>query len=309
LSYTFSQDSPTGWVADDIEAVAKTAQSWVSSEALGALVSRLDGPLAAIADIPALLRWSSATLDTRAGAERRDAARAQWSERWVRALLDAGDSLGLMRTAQPSQNSYDAVVILGGATTGNRLRVAMASGLMRSGLRIGQLVLLSAERPLGAHELEEEPDSAGDETEWRNLARNAALELGSFEEVTSTTGGEGLGAWRDIRYRSAGPRARLLVAPSARPERRASTADAIRFFGSRVAENDRRSTLIITSAIYAPYQFFSAAPLLLATNVRRAELVGTPTSCEGDSTLLAQRLAQEIHAAISAAQALLSPRA
>ena len=223
----------------------------------------------------------------------------------MQALLEAGDGLGLMRTARPSRMAYDVGVILGGATTGNRLRVEMTAGLLRSDLRTPQVVLLAAERALGAHEIEEEPASEHDGTEWRNLIRNADAELGPLDEVAADSGGVGLRAWRDVRYRSAGPAVRLLVAPSPRPEHRASTADAIRFFARRIAADDRRTVLVVTSAIYAPYQFFSAAPLVLAADARHAELVGTPTTRDGDTRLLAQRLGQETHAAISAVQALL----
>jgi hypothetical protein len=59
--------------------------------------------------------------------------------------------------------------------------------------------------------------------------------------------------------------------------------------------------LLITSAIYAPYQFFTSAPLLLARGVGWVELVGTPTATDRAGQLLAQRLGQEIHSAIAGA--------
>ena len=37
------------------------------------------------------------------------------------------------------------------------------------------------------------------------------------------------------------------------------------------------------------------------------ELVGTPTGTDGDTNLLAQRIAQEIHAAVNAATTILRP--
>jgi hypothetical protein len=63
--------------------------------------------------------------------------------------------------------------------------------------------------------------------------------------------------------------------------------------------------LIITSAIYAPYQFFVGAPIALSDGAERVELVGTPTSADGNTKLLAQRIGQEIHGALNTAAKLL----
>lgn len=293
-------------MADSPQALIARARRWLASEALADLSRELGGPADPASDNDALLRWSAATLDTRAGRERRDAAPVRWSGDWIRALIAAGEELGLMRTADPVLDSYDALLVMGGATTGNRLRMSLTTVLMRSGLRAAEVVLLAAERPLGDQELEEEEDSAFDRTEWRNLARYAAEELGPFDTVESRSGGADNLAWHDILYRSAGPPVRVLVAPSSDPKRRSSTGDAVGFFAERIPLAARRQVLLITSAIYAPYQFFSASPLLLASGVHHVELVGTSTSRDGQSVLLAQRLGQETHAAIKAACALLA---
>jgi hypothetical protein len=58
--------------------------------------------------------------------------------------------------------------------------------------------------------------------------------------------------------------------------------------------------LIITSAIYAPYQFFTIAPQLLAAGTEHAEFVSTAAQTTGDKAVLAQRIAQEIDSAINA---------
>lgn len=283
------------------------ARAWLGSEALAVLLGELGGPSDARRNRDALLSWSAATLDTRAGQERRDATRVPWSREWIRAVTSAGQGLGLMRTAEPVLDSYQALVVLGGATTGNRLRMSLAASLMRAGLRAAEVVLLAAERPLGEHELADEKDSVSDRSEWRNLARYAAQELGPFTEVDARSEGAGRLAWRDVLYSTPGPPVRLLVAPSSDPQRRPSTGDAIAFFAQRIPATERRTVLMITSAIYAPYQFLSTAPLLLESGVHHAELVGTATSREGEPELLAQRLGQETHAAIKAACAVLAP--
>ncbi|MGH3687033.1 MAG: hypothetical protein ACRDRU_01615 [Pseudonocardiaceae bacterium] len=57
--------------------------------------------------------------------------------------------------------------------------------------------------------------------------------------------------------------------------------------------------------LYAPYQFFAGAPVVLSDGAEYVELVGTPTGIDGDINLLTQRIAQEIHAAMNAAITIL----
>ncbi|HEX8104883.1 MAG TPA: hypothetical protein VF533_19845 [Solirubrobacteraceae bacterium] len=299
-------DTPS-WRAGRHEDVVARARGWLASPALEELLDALQAPSPARAGPQALRAWSASALDTRRGAERRDAAVATWPPDWVQALLQAAGPLGLRRTAPPTRRSYDCGLVLGGATTGNRLRVTLAAELVETGTHFDELAGLSAERPLSAREHESELDSADDQTEWRNLARYLHRAFGPLRESSSDRGGAGWSGWRDEALRDAeGHRLRLLVAPAPDPERRAGTADAVRFFLSRTSVERRSSVLVLTSAIYAPYQFFTAAPLLLKGGVRDVELIGTPTADEGAPNLLAQRLGQEMHAAIEAASRLVA---
>jgi len=99
----------------------------------------------------------------------------------------------------------------------------------------------------------------------------------------------------------------MLVAPSRSTQSRANTADGLIFLLERIPPTKRCHTLVITSAIYAPYQFFVGAPILSSDGAEHVELVGTPTDTDGDISLLTQRIAQEIHAAVNAATTLLQP--
>jgi hypothetical protein len=64
--------------------------------------------------------------------------------------------------------------------------------------------------------------------------------------------------------------------------------------------------LLLSSAIYTPFQFFRIAPELLSAETLRVEFVGIPTDKGVDRRTLAQRLAQETHATIHAATDLLT---
>jgi hypothetical protein len=300
-------DDPPPWVAADLAQVASRSRAWLSSEPLRELVVDLGGPAPDLADPDALRRWSAATLDTRAGAERRAAAAVTWDPNRLGALIAAAGPLGLLRTAAPLHTRYDAAIMLGGTTTGNRLRVELTADLLRAGIEFTQVVALTAERSLSEHERDSEPDSADEATEWRNLLRYLDQHLGGLTQTHRASSGDGHQRWRDEHYKAPDHRAvRLLVAPSSIPQRRATSADAIAFFAEHIGNSPLTSGLVITSAIYAPYQYFVTAPRLLRGGLEHVELIGTATATDGQRDLLAQRLGQEIHAAILAATAALA---
>jgi hypothetical protein len=192
-------------------------------------------------------------------------------------------------------------VLLGGATTGNRLRTALVRDLACRGLDLGMLVAVTAERALSDHEHASDPDSMADRTEWANLLRYLADAFGPLHAGAVTTGGTGSAAWQDHKFNTAtGGNLRVLVAPSRSAHRRANTSDSLAFLPDRIPLVRRRHVLIITSAMYAPYQFFAGAPVVLSDGAEHVELVGTPTGTDSDANLLAQRIAREIHAAVHA---------
>jgi hypothetical protein len=128
-----------------------------------------------------------------------------------------------------------------------------------------------------------------------------ATAFGPLETVESVAGGIGSQQWMDDRYRGENGRAlRLLVAPSASSSR-ANTSEAVAFFLERHSEDLPRTVLVVTSAIYVPYQFFAVAGRLVVGGISHVEFVGTPTSVSGDRGSLAQRIAQEIHGTVESA--------
>lgn len=252
------------------------------------------------------MEWSSSVLDTRRGAERRDTIPTTWTMEQIRGLLSAAGPLGLLETAAPCRASYDITVLLGGATTGNRLRTALARDLAGRGVDLGMLVAATADRALSDHEYASDPDSVGDRTEWANLLRYLADVFGPLRAGTAATGGTVGAAWQDHEFDTVmGMKLRVLVAPSSSAYRRANTSDSLTFLLGRIPVVRRRHVLVITSAIYAPYQFFAGAPIVLSDGAAHLELVGTPTGTDGDTNLLAQRIAQEVHAAVNSATTIL----
>ncbi len=297
---------PRAWVADNYANVQRSAQLWLESSALERLIAALGGPSPDPRELGALATWSANTLDTRRGAERRDAVPTTWTRDQIQALLSAAGPLGLLGTAEPHRAVYAATILVGGAATGNRLRSALARDLANRGVDLGMLVAVTAERVLSEHEHVTDPDSIRDRTEWSNLLRYLDVVFGPLRVGTTTAGGTGSTSWQDQQLdTAAGRNLRLLVAPSSNLHRRANTSDGLTFLLERIPPTQRRHILIITSAIYAPYQFFAGAPIVLSDGAEHVELVGTPTGTDGDANLLAQRIAQEIHAAVNAATTLL----
>lgn len=298
---------PLAWVSSNQANVLRAARRWLESAALQQLTAAFGESNPALTqDLQALEKWSASILDTRRGAERRDAVLTRWTTGQTQALLSAAGPLGLLQTALPSRASYEITILLGGATTGNRLRVTLARDLATRGVDLGMLVALTAERALSDHERASDPDSVNDRTEWSNLLRYLVDAFGPLKASAAIIGGAGTFAWQDRSFDTAvGGNLRLLVAPSGSVHRRANTSDCMAFLFDRIPLPQRRHVLIITSAIYTPYQYFTGASIISSDGSDHVEFVGTPTSTDGDISLLAQRIAQEIHAAINAATRLL----
>lgn len=240
-----------------------------------------------------MARWSAATLDTRAGRERQLAAPVQWGDEQVRALLGAAEPLGMLATAGPQGSTYDCTVIMGGTVTAHRLRTRLARHLAEGqGVDLGVVVGLGSTRQL----MESERIGADDgllDVEWLDLARVISQVFGLDGDLEVSTA-----LPIDLTIGTAGDRPVLaLAAPPAVGQARATTAEALAYLDRH---HQFRERLIITSAIYAPYTFFTGARVL----VTGFEVIGTPTSVEGDQRLLSQRIGQEVHSAIAAIAAL-----
>jgi hypothetical protein len=224
---------PRAWVSGNQVDVLCTAARWLESADLQRLTATLGGPSSVTHDREALLKWSARILDTRRGAERRDAIPTTWTTGQIRGLLSAAGPLGLLETAAPCRPSSGITVLLGGATTGNRLRTALARDLESRGVDLGMLVAVTAERTLSDHEHASDPDSMADRTEWANLLRYLADAFGPLQSGAVTTGGTGSAAWRDHTLNTAtGRNLRVLVAPSRSADRRASTSDGLTFLSA-----------------------------------------------------------------------------
>jgi len=252
--------------------------------ALSNLIRTLEGPSIALdgAALRKLTTWATDSFDSRQGFERHDAPPSTLNPSTVDALISAAGPLGLLRTTSPAHRDYDLTVVLGGTVLGNRLRVDLTHRLTQTH-DLGLIIGLAADRPLTASELVADPAGVSDRTEAAHLQRLLAERIPLKSPATAPLEAD----------------ERTLRAPD-RGGRRADTRTAVEHLITRLDERRRRSVLFVTSAIYSPYQFFLAAPLLLTASTRTVDLTGTETATDGDRQLLAQRIAQELNSAIHA---------
>jgi hypothetical protein len=214
------------WMATSVRGSIELGVLWVISSEFRTLVDALGGPAVVDVDrdLPALVEWSSRTLDTRMGAERQAAAPVTFPDSQVAALLSAAGPLGLLRTQAPILPHYDITVVLGGTITGNELRTKLAEDFASTGIGIGQVVGLAADRAIAPGER----DTNGHRTEAEHLD----------SLLTVTFGRDHPDPWNEAHARQSvepersgrgGSGTRILTAPSSRPGRRADTEDAILF--------------------------------------------------------------------------------
>ena len=229
-----------------------------------------------------LSRWAAEHLDSRDGHERQHRREVTLDDGQAAAVFDAAESLGMVSPVAPTRSAYDVTVVLGGTATANRLRTAFAFGLAADGRRLGTFLGLASDRVVGAEE------AIGTD------ATPGATEASDLYDVVS----------RHLPPESAD--ATVLSAPSTRPGRRADTRDAATHLADMVAPSGRRHVLLVTSAVYAPYQLLVAAPVLLADGTVTVEIVGTPTGTGHRSPVRAQAIAQEINGLIQIAGAITS---
>lgn len=295
LSEPLRADGSRTWSASTVADAVDIGCAWLTSPALSGLLHALGGPIIRDYrhDLLDLGEWSYEVLDTRRGSERQTATPVALHDSDIAALVDAAGPLGMLNTPPPNLPRYDMTIVLGGTTTGNDLRARFAAELAVDGIAIGQVVGLAAERAL----MTDEREATGYRTESEHLDSVLRALFGE------TAAGPWDGADRepDTRSETVGLERcghQMLTAPSSRLGKRTDTRDAIEYLADHVPPTERRSALVVTSAIYVSYQFLVVAPLLLAEGSQYVEVVGTPTATDGPPGVLAQRVAQEVHATI-----------
>lgn len=261
-------------------------RTWVDSEPMAALLRRFGGPVEPSASLTQRLAdletFSKGAWDFRGNKERNlislDAVTGEVEE----LVLDAAQALGLVTPEPPRDLAYDHVLVLGGLVRACVWRPEYAALLLHEGLRARSFAALTGFRPLGG-------DEPGLLDVFGLLPRHSEHEV-MTDAVVRAFGVDHLDVKRQSPPDAAdndrflvatgstpeGTELNVVVAPSTEPgKRRANTADTYEFWAREVAHPEPgESLLLVTSAIYVPFQHADAIRMLGLTHGCRLDTVG-----------------------------------
>ncbi|MCW5945374.1 MAG: hypothetical protein KIT06_06325, partial [Cryobacterium sp.] len=151
-------------------------------------------------------RFASDHWDFRGGRERNLAADATITATQRRLVESAGRELGLLGTAPPERNYYDAVVMTGGMVRAGIVKPRFLRELEAVGLDWGKAVFLGASRQFKGDEVElarELQIEGSNEIDAMTVGMQRAFDLD--EPDRESAGGAGFGSWL-VRSWDAGER-------------------------------------------------------------------------------------------------------
>jgi len=294
-------------------------EEWVGSAPLVALVEQFGG---AIPDdgIASQLEWldgfSEQHWDYRRGKERNLALAQDFDPPVEAMILDAADALGLTGGRAPRFDSYDHMLILGGLVRACILRPRLARTLLDGGLHVDEITALGAFRPLGGdeHDLARavELNACTNEVQAMESGARRALGLGEPTSVQREDEKENPNErWRVARWEASTPPVTVVAAPTSDPSRRANTPDSYSYWAEHVAHlADRPGSrvLLVTSAIYVPFQHADAIRMLSVPFDTIVDTIGVDpkTVTEGPfcQHFAPTNYLQEVRSAIRALRAL-----
>jgi hypothetical protein len=235
-------------------------EEWIRSEPLVALAEAW-GAEAPIGLGPLeLYEWfdtfSAQHWDFRKGGERNLAAHGQLTPEQIRASIEAAEALGIMTPRPPQRSSYDYVLILGGLVRACITRPRFAAQLTSEGIRLGSVFALGGFRPLGGDEIDLAKSlgiQAENEFEAMVEGVKSAFEISEPPILEASSTARSNGDWATAYFQSKD--ITVIAAPSLAPsERRANTSDTFAWWAERTPNLRGKTILLVTAAIYVPYQ-------------------------------------------------------
>ncbi|MCG5454497.1 hypothetical protein PSH03_003655 [Micromonospora sp. PSH03] len=279
-------------------------------------------PVTDQATTAALLAWldefSGTHWNFRKGAERPDAQEPTLDAEQRAMVLNAAEALGLVRARSPRHDTYTHLLVLGGLARACLQRTSYAVALLANVL-VGrpEVAALGSGRPLTAaeHALLRDQGVEACQNEMDAMDAGVRRYLGFSGPVSVETNevpNDSALSWSVRTYRrESGPTVRVLSAPSGEPEqRRANTADTQRFWAERVTLTPDDRVLVVTSAIYVPFQHADALRTLGVPFGVEVDTVGVEAGWSHEPSLHQPvspgKYLQEIRSAIRSMRALLA---
>lgn len=178
-------------------------------------------------------------------------------------VLHIADRLGLIRAQNPTRQTYDYILVLGGARLSCKMRTLRAAQVLLSGVSARAVILLGSTRAVSESERDATDTyapNAANEFDLFIAGGSQVLEFDEnrFQEERHEDPTNNNLSWISRTYQITWAGHPLLVlalaAPSSDPDRRrANSADTLQFFLQREMIPVNSQLLLITSQIYVPY--------------------------------------------------------
>ncbi len=300
------------------EELLQTVETWVRSEPLTTLAEAFgfinrEAGLAETLDL--LNEFSAERWDFRRGEERNLANPATFTDDLNELIREAAWALGMVTPHPARFAAYDHVLILGGLVRACILRPQYAASLLRSGINVGEVTALGGFRELRGDE-HELAVAAGlpkvaNEVQVIDAGVRAAFGLREPLYERGETAENSNLSWVVRRYEGSDlrPPVQVVAAPSREPERRANTPDTYAFWADSLVElKASESVLLVTSAIYVPYQHADAIRMIGLPYDVGVDTIGVDTeqvpTPELRQTFTAANYLQEMRSAIRSMKGL-----
>ncbi len=310
----FDGPSSIGSLEDAVDA-------WVGGTACEELIGMFGGPSRPpgqrlLSRLVALDEFSD-RWDFRGGRERNLADSSHFAEEHEEIILDAARALGLVESPPPRFAEYDHMVVLGGLVRACVLRPRLAHSLIADGLQVSTLTGVGAFRPLGGNEWDLAKASGidGIQNEFEAMEagfRNAFAPTTLVRESGESFPDDPNLSWLNRVYETdVGVEASIVAAPSSDPTRRANTPDAYRYWAEALEHlAPGQTVLLVTSAIYVPFQHVHAIRMLGLPYGAIVDTVGVDArqarEPELQQTFTASQYLQEIRSTIRSMRTLVA---
>ena len=192
-------------------------------------------------------------------------------------VLAAAGALGLVSGQPLPSRPFSHLVVLSGLLRACVNRTHYAAGLLRGQLDPGSVTVLGAHRMLGGAEPQQARDlGLGDLDDEADVIVAATRQAFGLDDPARSETSEPSGVMprgeltaeqkKDLHAASAihrWPTVEVVIAPSGDPaERRANTADQLRYWAALASLGRRHDVLLVTTQIYVPYQHMDALRVL-----------------------------------------------
>ncbi len=297
------------------ELIRAWAHSWVGSAALADLLAHFGGPSPSIEAIDDLCGFASSHWDFRHRPGDPPLERHELVDGFARQpatvgiVLDCAESLGLMSGGQHHSTVYDHIVVLGGRAMACITRSRLAARIVESGVSAPEVVGITAARVLDTDErtLLAERNLSGPSTEAGAMTVAMHRMFRPERRGVAPSGSEPVSF--DVLDGADRPELVVVESPPRRSDgRRATTAESLSYWVDEADLPPERRVLIVTGAIFVPYQGVEALRTLSVPHGHGVDVVGlrprTPLADRRPLGLSATYYLQEIAATLHAIREL-----